>query len=1357
MGRSEVRVFTDEEVNALSASPTSSAPRVFSDEEIQKIEQESADFDQPLVAGAAGAARGLTFGLSDVALTKSGLVEPETLRKLEEYNPTSSTVGEIAGVAAPLILSGGSGALAKSLQFAGKGVTSVSKLGAAVERGVAKGIAQEGEKTLAREILESGVSKAAGSAVEGAIYGGGQVISEAAIGEDPELNAEKVLTTLGLSTLFGAGVGGTFGAIQPAAPSILRNAQKFTSATFDRVNDLTGGALDSAAKTVANISSKFSGEDEAVLQDLLKKPFSKEGVEARRLATLPAKEAEERVLETSNSLNQQYAHMEDVDRIVNKTIRPMERESLLEPIPPRELEEIFNPGPKVKAELDDARRKFEFAEKQKIESTLAGQFIPKGKIVNSPVVFKETSPEAYVAARKRSSKAQFLTPYSPEELKSHRVFLSDEGVGYALSPDNDLIGVFNNSSRPGAGQEALIHGISNGAKTLDAIDGFLPKYYKKFGFVEKKRLTWDDKYAPKNWNYEKYGRPDIVFMEYPESLSRNADEIRRRFELARLNESLRPSSEAGRGKSSRNNSVDRGIGRGARSGLGEAASSETTRGARDTSESLISKTLSELQSRKAAYTSSKNYRHYQHRTKNILSDQSYAYHNRGWAKDPDVLDYTNEFASQIRPFLNQEEQISARDIFKAVQKLKSERNEVVASRKLKGAKVELLNEYNLAIEKLETALGDAVPEFKNAAEKLSAKETLERKLSFWGVSSKGISEKKIQNLLKRMDDPAVAKAAKTFQEYNELLGVDTGKLGQKIRDLLDSGVEDPVEQMTRIQNSAVNLRNRTKAAINTMRREPDIYAPNIARKLEIALESMDNRLDEAATPLQMFTAIDETKQAIDAFAKFGKMPTSQEESAIELLRGVRRSFKEHLENPGIYGPAAVAQQSVNSKLNRFYRAKEEFEKNFMAKGKDPAGNIVYKISPSKVNTYLRGVDSANNSVKDSVLSEYLNASKSLLDEIDEISLNTPEISQLVKSNPILSRGSAPNDMFTSQIEKLVMQASKKSDLKALKRREGFGLSPADVLTGAVSYAFGGPLGIGLIYGLKMLNNPANLVEGLAALERMTLGVNKRVQSSLNAFVKGSTVLAEKALPAGSADPTRMLAPLSISILGSTSFTGRKSKTVESRQESYNKRLEELSQLIANPALMTERLSQNLFAMGTVAPQMAEAMTQQSVQALQYIYDKAPKNPRVGLIGQRPWQPSDVELAKWERVVTTALDPLSVLKDLEKGTLTREGVDTLSVLYPKFFQEIQSQLISQISELNEELPYRKRLALSVFFGVPVDNVMRPDFVQLLQSNYSNDLTAEDQKKEMMPTYSPGKAGSTNFSESRETETERIIRK
>jgi hypothetical protein len=29
--------------------------------------------------------------------------------------------------------------------------------------------------------------------------------------------------------------------------------------------------------------------------------------------------------------------------------------------------------------------------------------------------------------------------------------------------------------------------------------------------------------------------------------------------------------------------------------------------------------------------------------------------------------------------------------------------------------------------------------------------------------------------------------------------------------------------------------------------------------------------------------------------------------------------------------------------------------------------------------------------------------------------------------------------------------------------------------------------------------------------------------------------------------------------------------------------------------------------------------------------------------------------------------------------------------------------------------------------------------------------------MMPTYSPGKAGSTNFSESRETETERIIRK
>src|ERR1700678_1199453 len=51
-------------------------------------------------AFAAGAARGPSLGLSDVALTQSGLVSPETLDQLQQRHPIASTTGEFAGIAA---------------------------------------------------------------------------------------------------------------------------------------------------------------------------------------------------------------------------------------------------------------------------------------------------------------------------------------------------------------------------------------------------------------------------------------------------------------------------------------------------------------------------------------------------------------------------------------------------------------------------------------------------------------------------------------------------------------------------------------------------------------------------------------------------------------------------------------------------------------------------------------------------------------------------------------------------------------------------------------------------------------------------------------------------------------------------------------------------------------------------------------------------------------------------------------------------------------------------------------------------------------------------------------------------------
>lgn len=165
--------------------------------------------------------------------------------------------------------------------------------------------------------------------------------------------------------------------------------------------------------------------------------------------------------------------------------------------------------------------------------------------------FKPVAPEPFLLERAKNKRNEFLSEVTPADLKNHKIYMTDEGVGYALSPEGDMQSVFNNSTRKGAGQEAVMHAIENGAVTGDAFDGYLPLYYNKFGWNLTKRVKWDNQYAPKGWDYAKYGTPDIVYFEYPKHLSRDARAVRARLESARASLGSGASGGPGAGKNLR--------------------------------------------------------------------------------------------------------------------------------------------------------------------------------------------------------------------------------------------------------------------------------------------------------------------------------------------------------------------------------------------------------------------------------------------------------------------------------------------------------------------------------------------------------------------------------------------------------------------------------------------------------------------------------------------------------------------------------------------------------------------------------------------------------------------------------------
>lgn len=214
-----------------------------------------------LAATAAGAARGLTFGGSDWALTHSGLVEPETLRQLKEQHGLASGLGEAGGIGLGLLGTGGLGAGVRGVAGVGEAVSEGAGLGLeALSKLGGKGLAERG---LAARALAKGIEKGAGSAVEGAAYGAGQAVSEEALGE-PDVNAQKVLAHIGLGAIFGGLGGGALGSFGEIGKAGVRNLTRLigggkgTSLAEAAMTREASGATSEAAAAEAGLNQPNS-------------------------------------------------------------------------------------------------------------------------------------------------------------------------------------------------------------------------------------------------------------------------------------------------------------------------------------------------------------------------------------------------------------------------------------------------------------------------------------------------------------------------------------------------------------------------------------------------------------------------------------------------------------------------------------------------------------------------------------------------------------------------------------------------------------------------------------------------------------------------------------------------------------------------------------------------------------------------------------------------------------------------------------------------------------------------------------------------------------------------------------------
>ena len=239
--------------------------------DIAQIKQEA--YDAPLTAAGLGVARGLTFGLSDVAargvgtLVGAGDETADALLNLREQNPIASTVGEVTGAVGGAFLPMGP-------------VAAVAGLGSKVAAKAGVGLAELAAKGSAGQIAAEILSKGAGSAIEGAFYATGELMTEAALG-DPKLTAANTALNYGVNILGG----GLLGGLIPGAATATSKAMAKTGEMMREMN-IPEKAMQGYEKLISffkvsnseqkialkEIAKKGGKEDRELIMDLASNP-----------------------------------------------------------------------------------------------------------------------------------------------------------------------------------------------------------------------------------------------------------------------------------------------------------------------------------------------------------------------------------------------------------------------------------------------------------------------------------------------------------------------------------------------------------------------------------------------------------------------------------------------------------------------------------------------------------------------------------------------------------------------------------------------------------------------------------------------------------------------------------------------------------------------------------------------------------------------------------------------------------------------------------------------------------------------------------------------------------------------------
>jgi hypothetical protein len=185
---------------------------------------------------------------------------------------------------------------------------------------------------------------------------------------------------------------------------------------------------------------------------------------------------------------------------------------------------------------------------------------------------------------------------------------------------------------------------------------------------------------------------------------------------------------------------------------------------------------------------------------------------------------------------------------------------------------------------------------------------------------------------------------------------------------------------------------------------------------------------------------------------------------------------------------------------------------------------------------------------------------------------------------------------------------------------------------------------------------------------------------------------------------------------------------KSRREAYKKAAKIIPDAVANPEKTARSMGTLVNAFSTTgAPTVAQQFSQKMTQALQYLDRSLPKPyAPAGFLSKTEFEPSDSQIAAFERKLKTVMDPFTTFEDLAAGQLTAEQVEALQTVYPKLHLEMQRRVLDWGSKREKPVAYPLRLKLSLLLGIPLEQTVQPEAIAALQMTFAKPDAVEQEQ-------------------------------